>query len=315
MPRIVAVTGATGFIGGHIVSQLDRAGWRVRILTRRIPAVPQFAEASVEAVIGSLEDREALARLVRGVDAVVHAAGRIKARTHAEFFAANASGTRLLVEAAIAHADRPKFVLLSSIVARHPQVSDYAASKLAGEAELTRLDDHFPWSILRPPAVYGPGDRETLAFFHAIGRGFALMPPGRDARLSLIHAADLAAAGVELLDAPATDRGIYEVDDGHDGGYGWDDLIGVATRHLGGHPLRIRVPTPLLAGAAHFNAFVHRNSRHPPMFTPGKLREMLYPDWVTQSRALRAATHWLPRRDLEAGFAETIAWYVARGWL
>ena len=178
MTRTVAVTGATGFIGSHVVGRLGRAGWRVRILTRRVPASAQFADVAVEAVIGTLEDGRAVARLVRGADAVVHAAGRIKARSHAEFFAANATGTRLLVEAAIAAGHRPRFVLLSSIAARQPQVSDYAASKLAGEAELTRLDDELPWSILRPPAVYGPGDRETLAFFRALRMGVAMRAAG-----------------------------------------------------------------------------------------------------------------------------------------
>src|SRR5262245_45009907 len=140
MARTVAVTGATGFIGSHVVGRLGRTGWQVRILTRRVPANAQFANIPIDAVIGTLEDGHAVAHLVRGADAIVHAAGRIKARSHAEFFAANATGTRLLVEAAIAAGNRPRFVLLSSIAARQPQISDYAASKLAAEAELTRLE-------------------------------------------------------------------------------------------------------------------------------------------------------------------------------
>jgi nucleoside-diphosphate-sugar epimerase len=315
MPRIVAVTGATGFIGSHIACHLARAGWHVRILTRRLPAAPQLSDTPVEAIIGTLEDRRALARLLSGVDAVIHAAGLIKARTHAEFFAINAAGTRFLVEAAAAHADHPKFVLLSSIAARHPQISDYAASKLAAEAELTRLDGQLPWSILRPSAVYGPGDRETLAFFHAIARGIALLPPGRGNRVSLIHVADLAAAGVAVLDASSTNGRIYEVDDGRHGGYSWEDLVDIATRHLGRHPLRLRLPSILLTGAAYLNAFARRRSRHPPMFTPGKLREMLHPDWVTRDRSLLEATNWRPLHDAEIGFAETITWYRSHGWL
>src|SRR5215510_6607901 len=247
MPGTVAVTGATGFIGSHTVGELGRAGWRVRILTRRVPANAQFADVPVEAVIGTLEDTRAVASLVRGADAIVHAAGRIKARSHAEFFAANATGTRLLVEAAIAAGNRPRFVLLSSIAARQPQISDYAASKLAGEAELTRLDGDLPWSILRPPAVYGPGDRETLAFFRALCLGFAIRPPVRDARISLLHVGDLAAAIAALLDAPCAISAPLEVDDGQ-GGYGWDDMITVAARHVGVRPLRFAIPGALLMG-------------------------------------------------------------------
>ena len=314
MPRTVAVTGATGFIGSHVVGQLGRAGWQVRILTRRVPSNAQFADVPVEAVIGSLEDRHAVARLVDGADAIVHAAGRIKARSHAEFFAANATGTRLLVEAAIAGGNRPRFVLLSSIAARQPQISDYAASKLAGEAELTRLDGELPWSILRPPAVYGPGDRETLAFFRAMRMGVAMVPPVSNARLSLLHVGDLAAAITAVLDASSALPGVQELDDGR-GGYGWDEMIGIAARHLGVRPLRLPIPGPFLMGVAHLNEALHRATGDVAMLTPGKVREMLHADWASRDGAVTAATGWRPQVGLDQGFAETIAWYRRNRWL
>jgi 2-alkyl-3-oxoalkanoate reductase len=314
MPRTVAVTGATGFIGSHVVGELGRAGWRVRILTRRVPANAQFADVPVDAVIGTLEDKRAVARLVEGADAIVHAAGRIKARSHAEFFAANATGTRLLVEAAIAAGNRPRFVLLSSIAARQPQISDYAASKLASEAELTRLDGELPWSILRPPAVYGPGDRETLTFFRALRLGLALRPPVRDARVSLLHVGDLATAIAAVLHAPSALPGVLEFDDGH-GGYGWDEMISVAARHLGVRPLRLSIPRPFLMGVAHLNEAIHRATGDAPMLTSGKVREMLHPDWASRDGAVTAATGWRPRVDLDQGFAETVAWYRRHHWL
>jgi len=314
MARTVAVTGATGFIGSHIVGRLGRAGWQVRILTRRVPAKAEFADVSVEAVIGTLEDGPAVARLVEGADAIVHAAGRIKARSHAEFFAANATGTRLLVEAAIAAGSRPRFVLLSSLAARQPQISDYAASKLAAEAELTRLDGDLPWSILRPPAVYGPGDRETLAFFRALRMGVAIRPPGNKARLSLLHVGDLAAAVDAILAISDPLAGALELDDGH-GGYGWDEMIGVAARHLGVRPLRLPVPGLVLKGVAHLNDALHRATGEPAMLTPGKVREMLQPDWTARDGPVTAATGWRPQVDLDQGFAETVAWYRQHQWL
>jgi nucleoside-diphosphate-sugar epimerase len=314
MARTVAVTGATGFIGSHTVGQLGRAGWRVRILTRRVPANAEFADVPVDAVIGTLEDKRALARLVEGADAIVHAAGRIKARSHAEFFAANATGTRLLVEAAIAAGRRPRFLLLSSIAARQPQISDYAASKLAGEAELTRLDDELPWSILRPPAIYGPGDRETLSFFRALRLGLAIRPPVPQARLSLLHVGDLAAAVAAVLDLPAALPGTLELDDGH-GGYSWDEMIGVAARQLGVRPLRLPIPGPFLMGVAVLNEALHRVTGEVAMLTPGKVREMLHADWASRDGAVTAATGWRPQIDLDQGFAETIAWYRRNRWL
>jgi nucleoside-diphosphate-sugar epimerase len=315
MQRVAAVTGATGFIGGHIVRQLDASGWRVRVLTRRIPVNSLYPNAAVEAVIGDLGDRHALSRLVLGSDAIVHCAGLVRARSHIEFFAANSTGTRYLVEAAIAHAGSTRFVLLSSIAARQPQISDYAASKLAGEAELTRLTDALPWSILRPPAVYGPGDSETLAFFRTLRLGIALLPATKGARVSLIHAADLAAAVVAVLESPATLGGIYEVDDGHANGYAWDEMIDAASRHLGARALRLRIPGPLLRSMARINVALHRLNDSRPMFTPSKVREMFHRDWVCHDGRLPGATNWRPRIALDAGFAETIAWYRHRRWL
>jgi nucleoside-diphosphate-sugar epimerase len=316
MARTVAVTGATGFVGSHIVGHLDRAGWRVRILTRRLPVSPHYGDAAVEAVIGTLEDGPAVVHLVRDVDAVVHAAGKIKARSHAEFFAANATGTRLVVEAAIATGRRPRFLLISSLAARRPQISDYAASKLAGEAELTRLDDGaLPWSILRPPAVYGPGDRETLTFFRALRLGIAMLPPARDSRLSLMHVGDLAAAVVAALGSTSIDSRTFEIDDGHSGGYSWDDLVGTAARHLGLRPLRLRIPGPLLQAFAQANAAVHQVTGGTAMLTPGKAREFLHRDWTSRDHALTAATSWQPTVGIDKGFAETIAWYRRHHWL
>lgn len=315
MARTVAVTGATGFVGSHIVGHLNDAGWRVRILTRRLPVSPHYGDAAVEAVIGTLEDRQAVAHLVRDVDAVVHAAGKIKARSHAEFFAANAAGTRLLVEAAIATGRRPRFLLISSLAARRPQVSDYAASKLAGEAELTRLDGELPWSILRPAAVYGPGDRETLKFFRTLRLGLAMLPPARESRLSLMHVSDLAAATAATLEAAAIESRIFEIDDGHSGGYTWDELVGAAAQHLGRRPLRLRVPGPLLRAFAHANAALHQVTGGTAMLTPGKVREFLHRDWASRDHALTAATSWQPTIDIDKGFAETIAWYRRHHWL
>jgi nucleoside-diphosphate-sugar epimerase len=315
MARTVAVTGATGFIGSHIVGHLSRLGWHIRILVRRLPVSPQYGDAPVEAVIGALEDRHAVARLVRGADAVVHAAGKVKARSHAEFFAANATATRLLVEAAVACGHRPRFVLISSLAARRPQISDYGASKLGGEAELTRLDDALPWSILRPPAVYGPGDRETLTFFRALRSGVALLPPARDARLSLMHVADVAAATGAALESPAAVAQIFEIDDAHPGGYGWEELVGVAARHLGVRPVRLRIPGLALTGFAHLNAAFHQLSGTAAMLTPGKAREMLHQDWTVRGAAFADATNWRPAVDLDKGFGETIAWYRCHHWL
>ncbi|HLB81378.1 MAG TPA: NAD-dependent epimerase/dehydratase family protein [Dongiaceae bacterium] len=315
MTGTVAVTGATGFIGSHLVPRLADAGWRVRILTRRLPTHPRFADTPVEAVIGALDEPDSLARLVRGADAVVHCAGLVKARNRAEFFRVNADGVRGLATAAAAQSPRPRFILLSSLAAREPALSAYAASKRAGEAALAAHGVGLPWTVLRPPAIYGPGDRETLPFFRFVARGIAPLLGPRSARLSLLHVDDLTAAVAVLLAAEGSVGATYELDDGRPGGYSWRAMTDAAARHLGTRARPVQVPRALLQGAALTAGLIGLVAPRGHMLTAGKVRELRHPDWVCHDRTLVERTAWRPRLDLNDGFAATIGWYRRAGWL
>jgi nucleoside-diphosphate-sugar epimerase len=313
----VAVTGATGFIGPHIVRRLHADGWQVRILTRRAVDPAQIG-AQVEAVRGDLDDRDSLQRLLAGAQAVVHVAGLIKARTRKKFFRANAESVGRLVEIAAAAPDPPRFVLMSSLAARAPDLSDYAASKLAGERALIAAGGALPWSILRPPAVYGPGDRVTLPFFRCVRHGIGPLLGAEGARLSLIHVEDLASAvGALLADAKLADhRGaglIAEVDDGQ-GGYGWREMIEVAAAAFGRRARIVRVPMAIPYGLGMLNQALARIG-YTPMLTPGKVRELYHSDWVCDPGPIMARTAWRPAVRLRQGFAATISWYRQEGWL
>lgn len=315
MPRTVAVTGATGFIGSHLVQRLVDAGYRVRVLTRRLPVHPIYGDRPIEAVIGSLDDSDSLRTLLRGADAVVHAAGLVKAPSRAAFFAVNAAGTRALAEAARAQPTPLRFILLSSLSAREPQLSAYAASKRAGETALSHAGGGLAWSIIRPPAVYGPGDRETLTFFRAAARGLIPAPSDVRARLSMIHVSDLVGAIEAVLEAEATVEATLEVDDGTPGGYGWPDLARGAGAALGTTPRLIRVPKPLLQAIGTINEIGGVLTGRSPMLTRGKVREICHPDWSCRDQAIRRLTSWEPLIPLAPGFAETIAWYRSERWL
>ena len=156
--RLAAVTGVTGFIGGHLAGELTRRGWRLRVLARSMPRFPALAGPPIEVVQGSLSDPSALRDLVEGADAVLHLAGAIKGSNRNDFMAANAEGTAALAEAWRAHAPEARFLYLSSMVAREPGLSHYAASKRAAEQRLASIGAGADWSILRPAVVYGPGD-------------------------------------------------------------------------------------------------------------------------------------------------------------
>jgi 2-alkyl-3-oxoalkanoate reductase len=310
-PR-VAVTGATGFIGPHVVRRLCN-DWQVRILTRRAVDPAAFG-AEVEAVRGELDDRASLLRLLDGAAAVVHVAGLIKARSRAEFFRANAEGVGRLAEVAAAAPAPPRFVLMSSLAAREPDLSDYAASKLAGEEALIAAGGALPWTILRPPAVYGPGDRATLFFFRCACHGIGPVLGSERARFSLIHAEDLAnAVGVLLAD----ERGaglIAEIDDGH-GGYGWREMIAAAAESFGRHARTVRIPMAIPYGLGVLNQALAWLPGYTPMLTPGKVRELYHSDWVCDPGPIMARTSWRPEVPLRQGFATTVAWYRQEGWL
>lgn len=304
MARLAAVTGATGFVGPHLIVALARHGWRLRLLMRRWTPLPSLAGVDAEIVWGDLIDEAALRQLVDGADAVVHAAGLIKARRPEDFLTVNRDGTARLSAAA----PRAVFLLLSSLAAREPQLSPYAASKRAAEEVMAGRAGS--WCAVRAPAVYGPGDRETLAYFKMANRGVALRPRRADARLSLIHVEDLAEALALTLDRPPPPS-VYEIDDGRNGGYSHLDMAAAAAEALGRPVRSLPVPRPIVGAVAQVNAWRSSNE----ILTPGKVRELFHPDWVVHDRRLAAALDFAPRYLLEPGFRDTISWYRRYHWL
>jgi uncharacterized protein YbjT (DUF2867 family) len=305
---LAAVTGASGFVGPHLLSALARHGWKVRLLLRRWSPLPSLAGVEAEIVWGDLDDPAACARLVAGVDAVVHAAGLIKARDPAAFLAVNRDGTARL--AALAP-DTP-FLLLSSLAAREPALSPYAASKRAAEETLAAR--RAPWLAVRAPAIYGPGDRETLAYFKAAENGIGPQPRGTGARLSLIHVEDLAELTVQALGKPLPSAAA-EVDDGREGGYTYADMADAAGRALGRRVHPLAIPRPAMELVAGMNGLRQAMTGVPQILTRGKVAEIFHGDWTVHDRRLAETVGFRPRYDLWSGFADAVRWYRAHGWL
>jgi uncharacterized protein YbjT (DUF2867 family) len=305
---LVAVTGASGFVGPHLIAALKRHGWTVRLLLRRWSPLPSLAGVEAEIVWGDLADQGALARLVEGVDAVVHAAGLIKARDPADFLTVNRDGTVRLA----ALAREARFLLLSSLTAREPGLSPYGASKRAAEDALAGRTG--PWLAVRAPAVYGPGDRETLAYFRTAARGIGPAPRGTAARLSLIHVEDLAEALALALDRPLPPS-VYEIDDGRAGGYSYADMADAAGRALGRRVASLPIPRPVMAAVARLNGWRQALGSPTQILTEGKVAELFHSDWVAHDRRQVAATDFAARHDLWTGFRDAVLWYRARGWL
>ncbi|SLN76182.1 NAD-dependent epimerase/dehydratase family protein [Oceanibacterium hippocampi] len=313
MRGTVALTGATGFVGHAIAQRLIGDGWRVRAMTRR----PSEALAGLGAATwaGDLGSVERLREFVTDADAVVHCAGLVRARRADDFAAVNAGGTARLLSAVREQGNPARFLYISSLAARHAEISHYAASKRAAEEAVRAAAVDIDAAVVRPPAIYGPRDRATLPLFQLLARGWLLMPSPATARFSLLHVDDLAGAVAHLLEQPRLGGVTVEPDDGRDGGYDWPALAAIAAARLG-RPVRpVRLPHALLLAIAAGNQTIARLVGQAPMLSLDKLREMRFPDWVSEPPQSAILDDWAPRLRFEEGFAQTLAWYRTAGWV
>jgi nucleoside-diphosphate-sugar epimerase len=307
---LIAVTGATGFIGRRISRALVDCGYNVRALARRIPSGGP-GQAEVTWIEGSLSDRDALARLVKDSVAVVHCAGATKAGNRAAFLEINGEGTRLLAEAAALCPNPPRFVLISSLAAREPRLSAYAASKRVGE-QFLRTFPQLPSVVLRPPAVYGPGDMEILKIFQMAARGFVPAPMVADARVSLVHVDDVAGAVVAALKLDDLPNRPIEFDDGTPGAHTWAEIAAAAGAAVRTTPFVLPIPAFVLYLAGAAASLSTALTKRPMVLCWGKVPELLHPDWV----AARAPfPGYKPLWNIEKGFKDAVSWYTSQGLL
>ncbi len=304
-PIRVALTGGTGFSGGYILPQLIAAGYDVVALARK-PEV--LAGKCRNVVAGDLSDATALAKLVEQADVVLHVGGATSAQSRESFFDVNVEGTKRLFRAA-RQAQVSRFVYVSSLTAREPDLLDYGASKAAAEKFLLDHDDEdCDILILRPPAVYGPGDRAALPLFKLLQQNVAVVPGHKSSRFSLLHVSDFAKVVCESVEYKS--HGIFELDD-QTMGYTWADLAETSTT-LTGKPIRtLYMPYGLLNAAAGVAEAIAKLTGHRAFATRQDIAKIYHKDWVVNG--------WLwpiaQPIKLHEGFAQTLVWYQQQGWL
>ena len=299
----LAVTGGTGFVGGRLIELALAAGQEIRALTRR----PQPPRDCVTWVEGALDKAHSLDRLVEGADAVIHVAGVINAPDPAGFEAANVTGTSAVLAAA-EKAKVGRFVHVSSLAAREPKLSAYGASKAGSEALISASS--LPCAIVRPPAVYGPGDREMLDLFRMAKRGFVLLPPG--GRLSVIHADDLSRLLLALAD-PAAPKGLLvEPDDGRHRGWSHEEFGQALGRAVGRQVKTLSTPRPILGIVSRLDRLVRGGKAK---LTADRIAYFCHPDWMVDPGRGAPETLWRPQIETEQGLFETAEWYRRQGWL
>lgn len=302
----IALTGGTGFVGQAVLDAAAGRGLPVTALARRIS--PDSA-SSIRWVGGDLHDSDALAQLIGGSRAMVHVAGLTNTPDPAQFAAVNVAGTQNVIDAA-KQAGVKRFIFVSSLSARQPELSAYGASKAEAEklVEASGLD----WTIVRPPAVYGPRDRDMFELFRSAKYGLVPLPPG--GATSIIHADDLSRLLLELVDAqPALVRKkLFEPDDGREGGWSHKELAHAIGRAVGRRVIAPHLPASLLGYAASADRLLRGDRAR---LTPDRVGYMCHPNWVARFDRQVPAAVWRPQITGEQGLAVTADWYRAQGWL
>jgi len=330
--RLIALTGATGFLGSHIADALLARGYRVRASIRRTSSLRWLEGKPVETRLTDLGDPDDCTEFMAGASGLIHNAGVVIGPDEEAYHRGNVATTAALIEAAKRQWDKrqwgdadspPGFVLVSSLAAHgpagldHPAVESgfcrpltgYGRSKLAAELMLSEPGLPFRSVVLRPPSLYGPRDKEFLPLIKAALKGWTIRP-GSLQGLSLVDGRDAAAAAVALLEHPRA-LGAYFVDDGHLG-YSFDELAAVLAEVAGRTVRTLRIPLWVMKTASFL---IGRGAVHSPVLNRDRIHDLDAPGWVCDGSRLVEETGFRPQRSAAVGLAETLAFYREEGWL
>jgi nucleoside-diphosphate-sugar epimerase len=303
MPLHIALTGATGFVGRAVVEKLLASGHSVTALVRDVTAAK--LPPSVHMIVGDLHNDAALQKLTAKQDVVLHVAGAILGVGRQDFIRANVEGTRNVAAAARANGVK-RVVFISSLAAREPGIGPYGESKLLAEQLLQSYAQHFSLKILRPAAVYGPGDKATLPLLKTLLAQVAVIPGVRRAKFSMIHVDDVALEVVRA--AEADDTGLAELDDG-EAGHTWPELIAIVRENFGTAQSVVFIPRPAATALGLCGDALARVLRKPVLISSRQMRQLYHPNWVADAASNAR------RIRLRDGLPSTIGWYQAQGLL
>jgi dihydroflavonol-4-reductase len=299
----VLVTGASGFVGKALVARLVARGHAVRALARPTSQVGDLVRLGAELVPGDLAGAGALASALDGCEAVFHVAGAVKALDGDALVRVNAEGTRNVAQACAA---RPR-----------PPVLVYGRSKLGGEEAVREVAGAVPVTIVRPPIVYGPGDKELLPPLLKMARIGVVLRAGFGAkRYSLVHVSDLCDGLVAVAERgrrarAAGPEGVYYLDGG--AVHTWDEIARAVCAALGRRAAVLPIPEVVgyaAAAGASLRAAVTGKAQ---MLSFDKLREMREHAWTCSSERARRELGFSPRYGLEEGMRDAVSWFVGRG--
>ncbi len=322
------VTGASGFIGSHLVELLVKKGYDVRILARKASNLRWLEGVTVEQAHGDFFDPESLRKAVEGVDYVYHNAGVTKAKLPEEYYRGNTETTKKMLEAVLEANPRLKrFVLVSSQAAEGPsasldpvneevpphQLTTYGRSKWEAEKAVNAMADRLPVTIVRPPVVYGPRDRDVYEFFTTVARGLQPVVGFKEKYVSLIHAADLVRGFVMAAESDRACSQTYFISSKRV--YSWGEIGDTTKKVMGKKVLRVRVPEPGVYVIAAFAEFFSKFSPKPALINFEKARDMVQDYWTCSAAKAKRDFGFEQQIELEEGIRETVEWYRQMKWL
>lgn len=304
--QTLAITGATGFVGGHLLNLAVRAGFPVRALTRRT----QDDRPNVTWVRGALDDPASLNLLCDGADVVIHIAGVVNAPTREGFETGNVAGTLAVIEAA-KKAGCKRFIHVSSLAATLPKLSIYGDTK--AKAEKIVATSGLDWTIIRPPWVYGPGDRDTLDMFKSAKTGFIPLPPDANGRLSAIHVDDLSRALMTVIpEHEDLTAQIFEVDDGQNGGWTQTSFAKAIGWAIGKRIKPLATPKFILKLGAKADRLFRREQAK---LTEDRVNYFCHDDWTIDPAKRLPPELWTAQIETRQGLKDTAKWYRQNDWL
>jgi len=324
----VLVTGGTGFIGSHLVEALHQKGIRVRCLLRKTSDLKWLSGLPIETIFGDCSEKNSLKEAVKGVEWVFHLAGVTKATHKKTYFESNAIGTQNLIQACLEqNAPIQKFIYVSSQAAAGPcrngnkkkesdpcdPVSAYGESKRMGE-ELALAHAHeLPLLILRPPAVYGPRDRDFYAFFKLISKRIKPCLRGQAQCISLCYVQDVIQAILLAAESQTKSGEIFFLSDGDV--HFMEKILDVVAQTMGSRPLRIQIPKQMILGVAFFSEYLSKISKRPLLINQSKAQEIIQENWTCDITKAKSILGFQPKFQLSQGARLTYQWYKKQKWL
>lgn len=318
----VLVTGASGFIGSHIVDALLQRHCTVHCLVRRTSDLRWLDRTKVQLHYGNLEKPFSLKEGLEKTDYLFHCAGLTRAKSRREFFRINATACKTLYEECLEHGKRLKRIIhISSLASVGPALPDqpvdentpckpltyYGKSKLAGEEIARQFSSSLPLIILRPPIVYGPREINFFVFIDGIAKGWNLQMGHKNRVLSLIYIMDLVQAMLRAAIRPSSGNDLFFITDGNF--YHWDDVVETASNVLNVRPRSIRIPDRLLGFIGLLLEFISIYQKNPPLLDRQRIIDIRQSTWTASSEKFFDHFEFQPQYDLQKGLKETVDWH------